>query len=168
MDEGGGRLIMENRAARFLGIQAAEEDIEDAAKLFVIYVAGDAPAQIQICRDGIEMILEIVGVLQHARPDPFHVIVARLIAEPVRFPVDYIVVLSKPEKEIDEPSHESFHRAKMQTPQALWKFGWYLRAAVLHKNFLQLVRSQRNDRMGELHFRKPVRQRNPAERQVQL
>jgi hypothetical protein len=92
VNERSGRPITENPATRFLWIQAAEEDVENAAEMFVIFITADAAAQIQICRDGVKMILEKIGVLQHAGPDPLRVVVVWLVAEPVRFPIDNIAL----------------------------------------------------------------------------
>jgi hypothetical protein len=82
------------------------------------------------------MILKKVGVLEHARPDSGLVVVAGSMAEPVRFPVDDIIAILEPEKEIDKSSHKSFHRAEVQAPQALWKFGRHGGGAVFDKKLL--------------------------------
>ena len=121
--------------------------------MFVIFIAGDAAAQIEIRRDGIEMILEKIGMLQHGGLDPFLVVIARLIAEPVRFPIDDIVAVFESEKEIDESSHESFHRPKMQTPQALWKFETARQVRRASRKISVIDPLQRGDRMGKFHFR---------------
>jgi hypothetical protein len=143
---------MENPVVWILRIQAPEEDVENAAEMFVIFIARNAAAQIQICSDGIKMILKKIGMLQHARLDSFLAVVARLRAEPVRFPVNNIVAVLELEKEIDETPHESFHRPELQASQALGKFERQSGTTVIHKKILQLVPLQRGDRMGKFHF----------------
>src|SRR5271157_4089362 len=83
--------------------------------------------------------------------------------EPVRFPVDDVVALVESEKEIDEPSHKSVHRAEIQTAQASWKFGRKSGTTVFDKQLLQLARFQGSDWIGKFDLRKPLGRGNPAE-----
>ena len=78
----------------------------------------------------------------HARIPSALVVVVGSMAEPVRFPIDDVVAVFEPEKEIDEPPHKSFHRAEIQTAQAGWKFGRQSGTAVFDKQLLQLARFQ--------------------------
>src|ERR1700736_5581326 len=90
------------------------------------------------------------------------------MAEPVRFPVDDVVAVLEPEKEIDEPSHKSFHRAEIQTAQASWKFGRQSGTTGFDKQLLQLARFKGSDWIGKLDLGKPLGQGNPAEGQARL
>src|ERR1700722_6131693 len=127
--------MIENPAACFRGVQATEEDIKNTPEVFVIFIPGDTAAQIEICRNSIEMILEKIGMLQHRDLDPFLIVIAELISEPVRFPIDDIVAVLEAKKQIDESSHETFHLAKLQASQTLGKLGRQRKSPLLHENF---------------------------------